>query len=355
MDSQDLAQQFEGFVAVDPAMIGVLRMAGQVAQSDLDVVLVGESGVGKELIAQGIHRLSRRSKSPLIAISMAAVPEAMIEAELFGHHRGAFTGASETRAGRFEQANTGTLFLDEIGSLPLALQPKLLRALQEKAYYPLGGLQVLEANVRVIAATDKDLVELVKNGKFEKGLYFRFQVSIQIPALRQRPADIGAIANAHLQVCNLKYEKAFGRMSPAIVRFLERQPWPGNVRQLLSVVEWAIIQGRPGRHALGAEDFESILADWTDIRKSNGEDDLDTMTIDEILAQLARSRLLRYRGNRTEAAKSLGVTRGTFRNWCYRYKIEGFDHATTLVGSLAPRQVGVAREQGGPVAASRMD
>lgn len=348
MDTCDWVRtHFPDVIAADPAMTSVLRKVIEVAKSNLDVVLIGESGVGKELLAQSIHRLSERSKGPLVAISMAALPEAMIEAELFGHHRGAFTGALETRSGRFEQANTGTLFLDEIGSLPLGLQSKLLRALQERAYYPIGGTQLVQSNVRVIAAADQNLIDLVKGAKFEAALYFRFQVSIRIPPLRDRPGDVGAIANAHIESCNRKYGKQFSPLTRSTIQFLGRQPWPGNVRQLLSVVEWAVVQSEDGERILSIAEFEPLLTEWTTDGESNAGLPQDKMTLHQILGELTRRRLLLFAGNRSEAAKSLGVTRGTFRNWCYRYNVSGFDReAKASVSEPLSQQTGESARLG---------
>jgi len=313
-------------IVEDLAMIAVLQEAAKVAESDLDVVLLGETGVGKELLARGIHELSRRSNGPFVAINVAALPETMIESELFGYEKGAFTGAFSQHVGRFEQANGGVLFLDEIGHLPLSLQPKLLRALENKTFERLGGRKSIRSDVRILAATDKDLIELVKAGLFEGSLYFRFQAAIRIPPLRDRPADITALAQHFLPVYNRKHFKDLKSVSPEALAYLRRHPLPGNVRQLLNALECAVVRAEPTKQTLEVDDFQGPLAAWEasphPLMTGIGLSELDRLTLDQILEVLIRRRLEIYKSNKTKAADSLGISRGTFRAWCRKYGIE---------------------------------
>lgn len=322
----DIRRKFPDVIAESSAMMAVLEHAAKLAECELDLMLVGESGVGKELLAQGVHQLSQRANGPFVAINVAALPETMIESELFGHEKGAFTGASNRHIGRFEQAHRGTLFLDEIGHLPRSLQPKLLRALEENAFFRLGGERLIRADVRVIAATDQDLIEMVKAGTFLNSLYFRFQAMIEIPPLRERPADIGALAEHFLHVYNRKHSRNLISVSPEALDYLKQQPWPGNVRQLLNALEVAVVQANPIQRTLEVDDFQPLLRAWEDMpagqvsgRESTG---LDHLTLDQIHEMVIRQRLEVYQGNKTKAAQSLGINRETLRNLCKKYGIK---------------------------------
>ncbi len=322
----DIRAKFPHFIAEDPATIAVLEQAAELATSELDVLLVGESGVGKELLAQGIHHLSRRTNGPFVPINVAAMPETMIESELFGHEKGAFTGASERHLGRFEQANGGTLFLDEIGHLPVPQQAKLLRVLQEKAVHRLGGATPIRLDVRVMAATDQDLVKMVKAGTFHRSLYFRFQARIEIPPLRERLADTPALVRHFLPVYNRKHEKNLISVSAEALAYLRQQPWPGNVRQLLSALEVAVVQAEPIQRTLEVDDFKPLLRAWEDMPAGQVSDSeftgLDRLTLDQIHEMVIRRRLEIYKGNKTKAAKSLGIDRETLRRYVKKYEIE---------------------------------
>jgi formate hydrogenlyase transcriptional activator len=256
-DQLNRITKFEEIVGDSLPLRRVLEAIKQVATTDATVLIQGETGTGKELIARAIHQHSHRAKAPLIKFNCAAIPETLLASELFGHERGAFTGAIERRKGRFEQAQGGTLFLDEIGELPQELQVLLLRVLQEREFERLGGSDSIRLNVRIIAATNCDLAEAVRTGRFRSDLYYRLNVfPLRLPPLRERPEDISLLV-AHFAA---KHGERFGRPISRIdrpsMKLLEAHQWHGNVRELENVIERAIILSRNGtlrveRDALG--------------------------------------------------------------------------------------------------------
>ncbi len=324
--SSDIKEKFPKFITEDPATIAILREAADLAVSDLDVMILGESGVGKEVLGRGMHRQSERAKGPFVAINLAAIPETMVESEVFGYEKGAFTGAGNRHLGRFEQANQGILFLDEIGHLPASLQSKLLRTLQEKSFYRLGGEKLVKADVRVLAATDVDLVELAKSGVFEKSLYFRFQAVIKIPPLRERPADIPVLTQYYLEISNYKYSKAIYSISSHALKYLQKYAWPGNVRQLMNTIEWAVVRADPVEQQLQIDGIKPLLEAWEelpeDLLRGRGWSQLDRLVLDDLLKLVIQRRLQLYKGNKKKAAESLRIGRGTFRTWCKKYGLE---------------------------------
>ena len=225
-----------------PAMQGVYRAIGRLSRSEIPVLILGESGSGKELVARALHRHSPRARGPFIAINTAAIPSELLESELFGHERGAFTGALQTRKGRFEQAAGGTLFLDEIGDMPAALQTRLLRVLSDGSFYRVGGQQVLQANVRLLAATHQDLEAKVREGSFREDLYHRLHVvRLQIPPLRERREDIPLLARYFLRRAATELGTETKHLSPEAETWMEQWHWPGNVRQLENVCRWLTV------------------------------------------------------------------------------------------------------------------
>ena len=231
-----------------PAMQEVFRAIGRLSQSKATVLLTGESGAGKEVVARALHKHSPRANAPFVAINMAAIPKDLMETELFGHEKGAFTGASAIRHGRFEQAEGGTLFLDEIGDMPAELQTRLLRVLSDGYYYRVGGHQSLKANVRIIAATHQNLEAMVRENRFREDLYHRLNViRLRLPPLRERPEDIPLLVNHFLQKSaeNLGVEPKI--MSEEAMEFLKRFPFPGNVRQLENLCNWLVVMA-PSQH-----------------------------------------------------------------------------------------------------------
>jgi len=236
------AHNFEELIGQSPALRKVLRSVEKVAPTDSTVLLTGETGTGKELFARAIHSLSQRKPRSFVKVNCAAIPSGLIESELFGHEKGAFTGALARRIGRFELADGGTIFLDEIGELPLELQPKLLRVLQEGEFERVGGAQTLQVDVRVIAATNRDLAQLTRAGQYRADLYYRLNVfPILIPALREREGDLPLLVRYFVQRFAAEQGKKIERIPERMWRALERYSWPGNVRELEHVIERAVI------------------------------------------------------------------------------------------------------------------
>ena len=233
---------FEDMIGRTEALTRVLELAKRAAPTDLTVLVEGESGTGKELLARAVHRQSARKDGPFVAVNCAAIPEGLLESELFGHERGAFTGAVRTKPGRFELAKDGTLFLDEIGDMPLAMQAKILRALQEREFERVGGVRLIGADVRVIAATHQDLDQLVAHAKFRPDLFYRLQgVRLRVPPLRERLEDLPLLVNHVLDGAGRRMGITSPSVSPEAMRCLWNYRWPGNVRELQHVLEGALL------------------------------------------------------------------------------------------------------------------
>jgi two-component system response regulator GlrR len=229
-------------VARSPKMLEILELLRQVAHLDTTVLIHGETGAGKELLARSLHFSGPRRDKPYVAVNCAAIPEELFESELFGHRRGAFTGAGETRRGHFQLANGGTLLLDEIGEMPVGLQTKLLRALEEKKITPIGAERPVDIDVRFIATTNRDLKDAVERGDFRRDLYYRLSVlPVRVPPLRERPEDIPPLAEHFLAEASRRCKKTVRGLTPAALQALVRYPWPGNVRELENVIERAVI------------------------------------------------------------------------------------------------------------------
>jgi formate hydrogenlyase transcriptional activator len=233
---------FEELVGSSPALLAILRQVEQVAPTDTSVLILGETGTGKELIARAIHNRSARRDRPLVKVNCAAISAGLVESELFGHVKGAFTGALERRVGRFELADRGTIFLDEIGELPLETQVKLLRVLQEQEFEPVGSSRTVRVNVRVIAATNRDLPEAIRAGRFRTDLFYRLNVfPIEVPPLRGRRSDIPQLVTFFLSGFVKKFGKRIGSVSPETMDRLTSYAWPGNIRELQNIVERAVV------------------------------------------------------------------------------------------------------------------
>ena len=238
---------FEQFIGRAPALKSVLVDVERVAQTDSTVLVLGETGTGKELIARAVHNVSARRERPFIKLNCAAIPFDLLESELFGHEKGAFTGAVSQKIGRFEMAHTGTLFLDEIGELPLGLQPKLLRVLQEQEFERLGSGRTHRINVRLVAATHRDLTEMVRRGEFRSDLYYRLNVfPILVPPLRERREDIAPLVSHFVEVFARRMSKEINHIPPATMGALIEYGWPGNVRELQNLIERAVIRSDNG-------------------------------------------------------------------------------------------------------------
>jgi len=234
--------RFHGLLGTSNVMQELFALAKKIAPCDVNVLITGETGTGKELLARAIHKMSGRCSRPLVAFSCANLPESLIEDELFGHEKGAFTGALMIRRGRVEAADTGTMFLDEIGDLSLGLQPKLLRILQERSFERLGSNTKIEVNIRLVCATNRNLAEMVQQGKFRDDLYYRLNVvQIHLPPLRERQEDIPLLAQHFLQDFSERFKKKAKRFSQPALRALEEYGWPGNVRELENAVQRAVV------------------------------------------------------------------------------------------------------------------
>ncbi len=307
----------EGVVGVSEKINTLLEMVKKVAQTDSTVLILGESGTGKSLIAKKIHILSDRKENPFITINCAAIPENLLEAELFGYEKGAFTGAVSRKKGKFELADGGTVFLDEIGDMPLSLQAKLLRVLQDKEVERLGGDKTIKVDVRIIAATNKNLEELVREGKFREDLYYRLNVvPIHLPPLRERKEDIPLLAEHFLEKFNRKYSKSV-RLSPEAVRALMEYPWHGNVRELENIVERLVIMNEGVIRDRDLPSHILAYAEVSDISPSNLPQELEKTERERIEEALKKTGYVKSR-----AAKLLGYT---LRQLDYRIQKYGIE------------------------------
>jgi formate hydrogenlyase transcriptional activator len=240
-------RRFEQIIGSSPALESVLEQVERVASTDSTVLVLGETGTGKELIARAIHNISSRCGRPFIKLNCAAIPFDLLESELFGHEKGAFTGAIAQKIGRFEMADKGTLFLDEIGDIPLALQPKLLRVLQEQEFERLGSGRTHKVDVRLVAATHRDLGEMVKRNEFRSDLYYRLNVfPVQLPPLRDRREDITPLVMHFVEICGHRMGKEIERIPPETLSAFTSYSWPGNIRELQNLVERAVILSNDG-------------------------------------------------------------------------------------------------------------
>jgi len=294
------------FVGQSESIRAITGLIDEVAQSDVTVLIEGESGTGKEIVARAIHSQSPRSKRPFISVNCAALPEQLLEAELFGHVRGAFTGALETRPGRFQQAEGGTLFLDEIGDLSPKGQGDLLRVLEDGTFRMVGGSELVRVNVRVVAATNKNLQETVAGGKFREDLYYRLQiVPIRVPSLRERPEDIPLLIETFLEHFAAKHKRRRKTFSAEAIRACQQFSWPGNVRQLRNMIEGLIITCPNQR--IEPEDLPELLRQKEQDGSSFGV--RPGVTVESVEKELIRQTLARVTSNRAEAAKVLGISR----------------------------------------------
>jgi len=310
-----------------PAMQEVFRAIGRLSRSHATVLINGESGTGKELVASALHRHSPRADKPFIAINTAAIPKDLLESELFGHERGAFTGAQAARRGRFEQADSGTLFLDEIGDMPSDLQTRLLRVLCDGQFYRVGGHQPVKVNVRIIAATHQDLEDRVKQGLFREDLFHRLNViRLRLPPLRERPEDVPLLVKHFLQHSAQELGVETKQPTPAAIKFLSNLHWSGNVRQLENVCHWLTVMA-PGQNIdvadlpaelkddqaqpSGASSWQEALANEITQALNRGEQNiLETRT--NIFEKILISKALEHTGGRRiEAATQLGMGRNT--------------------------------------------
>jgi two-component system response regulator AtoC len=306
--------RFENIIAKSPKMQQVIEVIKVVAKSNATVLITGESGTGKELVARAIHSQSYRKDKPFIAVSCAALPESLLESELFGHEKGAFTGAHAQRRGKFEIANRGTLFLDEIGEMSANIQVHLLRVLEEKEFTRVGGNELIKVDVRVISATNKDMKKAVANGPFREDLYYRLNVvTIELPPLRERKEDVPLLAQHFLRKFAVENQKEITDFSPEASDFLLKYNWPGNVRELENAIERAVILAK--NSYIDADDMpqENLqLVQSAPVGKS-----LEEVEKEHILNILKESG-----GNYSKAARILGISRITLYNKAKAYRLD---------------------------------
>ena len=312
----------ENIVGQSPVRKEIFDVVQQVAPTRATVLIGGESGTGKELIAKALHQLSPRAKQPCVTVHCAALAPTLLESELFGHERGAFTGAHERRIGRFEQAQGGTLFLDEIGEIDATIQVKLLRFLGERTFERVGSNKTLTADVRLVAATNKNLEELVKAGKFREDLFFRLRVvEINLPPLRERTGDIPLLAQNFLREFARENSKLVTDFTMDALEALMNFSWPGNVRELRTAIEHAVVLSRGERVTL--RDLPPSARHGgaaADVKLLQGK----ALTIKDAEKQLIVRALKETDGNRTHAAKKIGMSRRTFHRKLHEYHLEGF-------------------------------
>jgi Response regulator containing CheY-like receiver, AAA-type ATPase, and DNA-binding domains len=333
-ENRTLKEQLKGFdtggiIGSSPAMRNLLEMLAMVAPSDATVLVTGDSGTGKELIARAIHANSARSAGPFVAVNCAALSENLLESELFGHEKGAFTGAEKTRDGRFAQADTGTIFLDEIGEISAAMQVKLLRVLQEREFQRVGGNQSIRVDVRIVAATNRELGAEVEAGRFRQDLYFRLNVvTLEVPPLRDRVEDIPLLAASFLERFAKKNTKAVKGYTPAAMDCLLKYSWPGNVRELENVVERGVVLllgEYVSERELPAAVAEAALKTPAGADLAVGA--LVGLSLDEVEKRAIMATLETCGGNKSEAARRLGVTRKTLHSKLARYGLASADES----------------------------
>ncbi len=323
---EQLDSQFglENIVGQSTAMRDVFEIVGQAAPTQATVLLQGESGTGKELVAHAIHRLSPRSKGPFIAVHCAALSPTLLESELFGHEKGAFTGAAERRRGRFEMADGGTLFLDEISEVDPAIQVKLLRVLEERKFERVGGHETLDVDIRLIAATNADLKKRVEEGKFRNDLFFRLDVvTVTLPPLRDRLEDVPLLCGHFLREFNEKNGKQIEDITPEAMAILSGYAWPGNVRELRNAIERMVVLGRGPR--LTVRDLPAAIrgAVHAEGQKGQWRGESGRSAAPESMSEAERlmiyAALKKNSGNRTKAAQQLGISRRTLQRKLKEY------------------------------------
>jgi two-component system nitrogen regulation response regulator GlnG len=310
----------------------VYKAVGRVAGQNVTVLILGESGTGKELVARAVYQHSRRATQPFLAINCAAIPEPLLESELFGHEKGAFTGADRKRIGKFEQCHGGTIFLDEIGEMTPLTQAKILRLVQEQRFERVGGAETVQTDVRLIAATNADLEHMVEDGRFRRDLYFRLNVfTITLPPLRERGDDVGLLIDHYLRLYGRELNKPVAEVGPAAAAALRAYPWPGNVRELQSVLKQSVLRmsgsvllveflpdqvrqpsGPAAEAPAGAGGF-----DWDQFvgeRVGAATENLYAEALERMEREVLVRVLKHTDGNQLQAARILGITRGSLRN-----------------------------------------
>jgi two-component system response regulator HydG len=319
-----LGQKFDtqNMIGRSPLMVKLLETVAQVAATEATVLITGKSGTGKEMIANAIHYNSQRKDAPFIKINCAALTESLLESELFGHEKGAFTGADKRREGKFRQADGGSIFLDEVSEMSAAMQVKLLRVLQERELTRVGGAEVIAINVRVIAASNKDLKKEMEQKRFREDLFYRLNVvALQVPQLSDRREDIPLLAQHFLEMFAVKNKKSIKGFTPQSMEKLVKYAWPGNVRELMNAVERAVVLSR--NEYIDADELALLMAE-TPI--ASGRDQLSlpgNMPLDEVEKRSILEAINSCNGNKSEAARRLGITRKTLRKKLDKYESAG--------------------------------
>ena len=340
MAAQELEPAQE-IIGEAPAMQEVFRAIGRLSNSNITVLINGESGTGKELVAHALHKHSPRRNAKFIALNMAAIPHDLIESELFGHEKGAFTGASQRREGRFEQANGGTLFLDEIGDMPAEAQTRLLRVLADGEFYRVGGHTSVKVDVRIIAATHQNLEELVKSGRFREDLYHRLNViRVHLPKLADRREDIPQLMKHFFQRAAKELDMEPKVLSPEAEDFFFGLPWPGNVRQLENICRWLTVmaagrevllsdlppelkQGEASTNSRANGDWQSLLRRWSEKELKSGRREILLQAVPDFERAMIETALAHTGGRKKDAAELLGWGRNTLTRKLQEYNIEG--------------------------------
>lgn len=312
----DRQARFGDIISKSPAMQRLFAILPEVSQSESTVLIQGESGTGKELFSRAIHTMSPRSKGPFVAVNCGALPDTLLESELFGHEAGAFTDAKKSRAGRFARAEGGTLFLDEIGDISPAMQVRLLRVLEERSYEPLGASRTVKANVRIVTATNKDLAELVETGLFRKDLYYRINVvKLELPRLAERKEDIPLLAEHFIERLNKLRGREILGLSQEVLAIFMRHDWPGNIRELENVIEYSFILCRGGLI------LPTCLPDYLKLSECTLPD-LKGLTLRDIEKRAIREALQRNGWRRMATARELGIDKNTLRRKMIRHSLE---------------------------------
>jgi two-component system response regulator HydG len=307
-------------IGQSPLMIHLLETVAHVAASEATVMLTGESGTGKELIAGAIHFNSLRKAGPFVKINCAAITETLLESELFGHEKGAFTGADRRKEGRFRQAHGGSLFLDEIGEMPLTMQAKLLRVIQEREITRVGGEDVVPVDVRLIVATNRDLYQLTRTGGFREDLYYRLNVvSLDVPPLRRRPEDIPLLAQHFLTLMAARNNKTIKGFTPKAMNLLIKSDWPGNVRQLMNAIERAVVLTR--QEFVGSDDLFLVPGDPSVAAVAAAHGNADGQALEQVQRQAVLAALEACGGNKSQTARRLGITRKTLHQKLKKYGV----------------------------------
>ncbi|MBO8128311.1 MAG: sigma-54-dependent Fis family transcriptional regulator [Peptococcaceae bacterium] len=306
----ELTKEHGTMIGESPAFVEVKQLIEKVAPTDAPVLITGESGTGKEVAAVALHNLSHRKEEPFVAINCAALPEHLLESELFGHEKGAFTGATSKKLGRFQLADKGTIFLDEIAEMSPSMQAKLLRFLQNQTFERVGGTKTIKTDTRIIAATNRDLKEAVQKGLFREDLYYRLNViTIHLPPLRERKDDIPLLARHFITTLRTLYHDT--TISPDALALMQQYHWPGNIRELRNVIERALILCTDNR--IRPCHLPKELQNTQPVRESESQIDLppEGINLDDVERQLIHKALERANGNQTQAARLLGITRAT--------------------------------------------